>query len=44
MYNAEQVSNMYLEHGMSKRQCCSVSMRNETNSKEEGAQHRAEAP
>src|SRR5260370_13305197 len=34
MYNSEQVSNTYVKHGMSKRQCCSTSMRNETNSKQ----------
>src|SRR6266702_2518725 len=29
-----EVSNMYLEHEMRKRQCCSASTRNETNNKE----------
>ena len=37
LYNSEQVSNTYLEHGVSKGQCCSAGMRNKTNNKEEGA-------
>src|SRR5207302_4992570 len=34
-----QVSNMYLKHEMSKRECCSVSIRNETSSKQKERTH-----
>jgi len=43
MYNTEQVSNMYLEHGMSKRRCYLASYEGLEKQQEKGA-HRYVGP